>query len=93
MLDNQTPQWLQKAERKIAWLAIPNLAVTLVGLQVIGFILVMSNPAWYPRLMLQPQLVLEGEVWRLVTFLCLPLTTSLLWLIFVLWFLFLSCNA
>lgn len=88
MLNNNTPSWLKWMEKRFGFIAMPNLAITLVGLQAIGFILVMSERGWYRGLYLDPQLVLQGEVWRLVTFLCLPLSTSIFWVLFVLWFLY-----
>ena len=44
------------------WIAIPNIASFLVGLQGIGLVLVLSDPRWWSQLALVPQLVLEGEV-------------------------------
>lgn len=38
------------------------------------------------KLILIPQLVLEGEVWRLITFLFIPETASPIWLLFTLYF-------
>jgi len=59
-----------------------------VGLQVIGFALVLSDPRWRHHLALIPELVFRGELWRLITFLALPLSLSPFWMIFVLWFLY-----
>lgn len=38
------------------------------------------------KLILVPSLVLQGEVWRLITFLFIPPTTSPMWVIFTLYF-------
>lgn len=85
----RTPRWLSWLERRIGWLEIPNIAILLVTLQGLGFLMVASNPAWAPMLALYPDAVLrEGEFWRLVTFLSLPISMSPLWVIFVLWFLY-----
>lgn len=88
MLYGQDPTWLERIERRLHWLAIPNIAGFLVGLQVIGFALVFSDPRWWWRLALIPELVFQGELWRLITFLALPLSLSPVWMIFVLWFLY-----
>src|SRR3990167_3727038 len=88
MIYGQTPGWLERCERRLRWIAIPNIASFLVGLQGIGLVLVLADPRWWSQLALVPQLVLEGEVWRLLTFLALPLSSSPLWMLFVLWFLF-----
>lgn len=88
MLYGQTPKWLDQAERHLGWLAVSNIASFLVGLQVIGFVLVLSDPIWWSRLVLDPAAALEGEIWRLITFLALPLSLSPIWMVFVLWFLY-----
>lgn len=75
-------------ERTLSWIAVPNIAGFLVGLQMIGFFMVLSDPRWHVRLALVPQLVLQGELWRLITFLALPLSLSPIWMVFVLWFLY-----
>jgi hypothetical protein len=92
MFSGQTQKWMSFMERRFGWLAIPNLAILLVTLQALGFLFVMSDPAWIGRLALVPELVLAGEYWRLVTFLALPLSTSPLWVIFTLWFLYFVVN-
>lgn len=88
MLLDRSPQWLQRLERRLGWIAISNLATFLVGLQIIGFVLVFSDPRWWSRLVLDPHAVLLGEIWRIVTFLAVPLSLSPVWMLFVLWFLY-----
>jgi len=92
MFSGQTQKWMRFLERRLGWIAVPNLAVILVTLQALGFLMVMSDPIWIGRLALVPELVLAGEYWRLVTFLALPLSTSPLWVIFTLWFLYFVVN-
>lgn len=87
-MDGETPRWLDKIEARFRWLAIPNIGSFLVGLQILGFVLVFADPRWLARLTLIPQRVFEGELWRLVTFLALPLSLSPLWMLFILWFLY-----
>jgi len=41
------------------------------------------------KFILHPELVLRGEVWRLVTFLFIPPSFSILWIVFVLYFYYL----
>src|SRR4051812_4443701 len=87
--DNSSPKWLRQLERRLQWLAIPNIAVLFVTLQALGFLMVMVDPIWGLRLALIPAAVTQnGEVWRLVTFLALPLSDSPIWVIFTLWFLY-----
>jgi hypothetical protein len=92
MLDGQTPKWIDRLERLMPGLGIPNLALILVGAQGLGYLAVQANPAAYSLLVLDPQLVLHGELWRLITFLALPLTRSLWWMVFALWFLYFIVN-
>src|SRR3990172_5729869 len=76
MSNGTSPKWLQKLERRLPWLAVSNIASFVVGLQFIGFVLVYSDPSWTWRLALIPELVLQGEIWRLLTFLALPISLS-----------------
>jgi hypothetical protein len=75
------------------WLAIPNIAILLVTMQALGFLMVTSNPAWANLLALIPGAVAQGEYWRLITFLALPLSMSPIWVIFTLWFMYFIVNA
>lgn len=89
---SQTPKWISVIERKINWLAIPNIAIILVTLQAIGFLFALIDPVWINRLELIPEAVKAGEFWRLVTFLALPLSLSPIWVFFSLWFLYFVVN-
>jgi len=92
MNSHDTPRWLQILERKMQWLAIPNIAILLVTLQALGFLMITSNPTWLNLLALFPEAVKDGEYWRLITFLALPLSTSPIWVLFTLWFLYYIVN-
>ena len=93
MFESQDPSWLRFLSRRLQWLGIPNIAAVFVGLQVLGFFFVYSNPGGIEHLALIPSLVLRGEVWRLVSFLGIPLSMSPLWMIFALWFEYFILNA
>jgi hypothetical protein len=60
--------------------------MVFVVIQGLGYLLTSTDPAWYGRLALIPQAVLHGEIWRFATFLALPITSSLIGLIFALMF-------
>ncbi len=92
MLDGQTPKWIDRLECLMPGLGIPNLALYPVGAQGLGLLLVLANPQALGLLILDPYLVLHGELWRLVTFLAVPLTLSPLWMVFALWFLYFIIN-
>lgn len=89
---DDTPRWLNFLERKLRWLAVPNIAILLVTLQALGFFMVNSNPSWVSILALLPEAVLRGEYWRIITFLALPLSMSPIWVLFTLWFLYYIVN-
>ncbi len=80
------PKWLQFLSRRMRWLGVPHIAIIFVTLQVFGFLLIMSDPAWYGRLCLFPDLVLQGQPWRLLTFLSIPVSNSPIWMFFACWF-------
>ena len=87
-----SPKWLKFLERHLAWIAVPNIALIFVTLQGLGFLMVMSSPEWIERLALIPQRVLQGEYWRLVTFLSLPSSLSPVWILISLVFIYSILN-
>lgn len=89
----RAPRWLDKLERHFSWIGVPNIAILFVTLQALGFLMLSSNPLWIERLALIPEGVFAGEVWRVITWLALPVTQSLIWVIFALWFLYFILNA
>ena len=84
--------WLNKLERKIGKYAIKNLMIYITAINGLVALLAYFQSYMDPeqsilsRLALAPALVMEGEVWRLVTFLFIPPTTSPIWLLFTLYF-------
>jgi hypothetical protein len=94
MLYGQSPKWIDRLERLMPGLGIPNLALILCGAQAIGFFFVLSQgDRAFNLLVLYPDLVLKGELWRLVTFLAVPLSLSPIWMVFVLMFMYFIINA
>ena len=80
--------WLNRLERKFGRYAITNLPMYIVMLYAVGAVLnLISNGSfYYEYLSLNPYMILHGQVWRLVTFLVATPTTSIIFLIFVLFF-------
>lgn len=73
--------WLDKLERKFGRYAIHNLMLYIVILYGVGFVLDRLDPMfYYTWLSLNPVAILHGQVWRLVTFIILPPSDSLLWI-------------
>src|SRR5437867_11885809 len=79
--------WLNKLERRFGFLGIPGLIRIVVGFTALVFMLVRLNPDFRFMLDLDPERIRHGEVWRLVTYIFLPQTSSFLWIILLLWFL------
>lgn len=79
--------WLDRVSRKLRWLSIPNLMTIIVGGMGIVFVADLLLPVnLYSLLALNMPLVLQGQIWRLVTFIFLPPSTSIIWILFSLYF-------
>ena len=70
---------LKQLERKLGRFALPHLTWILIGGQVMFFLGMLSNPDLYSQMVLVPELVLKGEVWRLLVFLFIPESMSPIW--------------
>lgn len=73
-------------QRKCGRYAVKDLMLYIVGLNGVIYLLSYASPETgaIGKLMLDPGLVLQGEVWRLVTFVLIPPQTSILWIFFIL---------
>jgi membrane associated rhomboid family serine protease len=81
-------KWLNKLERRFGSYAIRDLMKYIVILNALAFVLVYIDPTgtFYNKLVLDPAMVFKGQVWRLVTFVFLPPSFSLLWVALTLYF-------
>jgi len=86
-MDYQPPHWILWLERRFHWISIPNLAIYLIVLQVIGFFFVGMRPDMQEMLILNPRAVWQGEYWRLITFFVVPVSRGF-WMLFFFWFLY-----
>lgn len=64
--------WLDRAEARFGYLAIPGLPRIIVGFNLLVFVLYKVSPGFLAWLNLDPALVQQGQVWRLVTFAFIP---------------------
>ena len=78
--------WLDKLERKFSRYAIPNLITNIIILYAAGFVLNLINPTFYSQfLSLDAGKILQGQIWRIVTFIIQPPSDSLIFIVFVLY--------
>jgi len=76
---------LDQLDRKYSKYAIHNLMSYIIIGNVIVFIMdYMGGVNLSSLLVLDPRLVMQGQVWRLVTFVFIPPSSSLLWIVFAL---------
>ena len=72
----------QKLERKFGKYAVPNLMKYICVIYVVGYLIQMFNPLLYfYYLDLDAEAILHGHIWRIITFIFYPPSTSFLWMI------------
>lgn len=72
----------QKLERRFGKYAIPNLMKYICVIYVVGYLIQMFNPLLYfYYLDLDAEAILHGHIWRIITFIFYPPSTSFLWMI------------
>jgi len=78
---------MDQLEKRFGRFAIPGLIRVVVGFNALVFVLLQINPWFLTMIDLQPEAIMQGEVWRLFTYVFIPRTTSILWIVFALLFL------
>lgn len=80
-------KFLDKMERKLGKYAIHNLMLYVSVLYVIGFLIIKTNPAIYVMyLSLDVHAILQGEIWRLITFIMFPTGSNIFYLLISIYF-------
>ena len=73
-------KFIDNLERNFGRFGIPNLTIYMIVCYVIGYALMIVNPGILNWLSLEPAYILRGQVWRLVTWVLYPPSTSgVLW--------------
>ncbi len=85
-------KFLDKLERKFGKFAIRNLMTYIAIGNLAVFLISFMYPALPGYLMLIPSLVLKGQVWRLVTYVFIPPDTSILFILFAVYFYYMIGN-
>ncbi len=68
-------------ERRLGFLAVPGLPGLLSAMTAAAYLLSASKPEFVSALALDPDALLRGQIWRVVTFLIVPPQLSLLWML------------
>ena len=90
-------KFLNKLERKFGKYAIPNLPLALVVFFGIGYLISFVSPEIAAFLTLNPEAIMQGEVWRLISWMMVPPSgasfITMLLLFFILYFYyFMGCS-
>lgn len=87
--------WLDRLERRFGKFAIRGLMSYIVGLTGIVYALSYFDRSGFliGKLMLIPEFVMRGEVWRLVTYIFIPPNTAIIWILFTLYFYYMVGSA
>ena len=83
---------LDRLEQRFGRFAIPGLIRYVVALNAVVYILIRMNPAFLGVLTLSPAAIMQGEVWRLFTYILIPQFGSFLlpgWLAAAIYLMFL----
>jgi hypothetical protein len=78
---------LDKLERKLRRFAVPNVTLLLIACQVVVYVMAEFRSNAVANIQLVPRLVLEGQFWRLFTFVVEPPPMNVLFAFFF-WYLF-----
>ncbi len=80
---------LARLERRLGKYAVENVPFLIVGGMAAVYVLCMARPEFEGLLTLDLGMVRHGQVWRLVTYLFIPTSHSILWILFELYWVWL----
>ena len=87
-------KFIDKLERKFGGRGIENLTIYIIVSYVLGYALMILNPSVLSMLSLNVSKILQGQVWRLVTWVIYPPTTSsTLWFVIAILFFYYPISA
>lgn len=79
--------FIDRLEKRFDRFSITNLTYILIGGQALSFMLIQFYPAYAGIFSLQGNLILQGQWWRVLTFLFYPISRDLFFAVFV-WYIF-----
>ena len=85
--------WIDRLERRFEGWHMPQLATFIVAMNAAIYVLSLVKPEFPILLTLQPDLIGQGQLWRLFTFLFIPPSVSPLWMFFWLYLLYIYAQA
>lgn len=79
--------FLDRMERRFGRFAIPDLMKYICALYVVGMLITMMAPGVYETYFcLNAQMIMKGQIWRIITFLMQPPTNNLLFFVLMIYF-------
>lgn len=78
--------FINKLERKFGRYAVSNLIIYVLIAYAAGYVIQLINPTLYTMLELNPEMVCQGQIWRLFTWICTIPQEFDLWIIFMFMF-------
>lgn len=79
-------RFLYKMEQKYGKYAIHNLPLMLIMCYVVGYLINLINPAFLNYITLNPERILHGQIWRLLSWIVVPPSSLSIWVIIMLFF-------
>lgn len=73
--------FIDTLEHKFGRFALPRILTVIAGFQALNWFLIKVVPEFLGMLAFDPQAIREGEVWRLFSYVLLPGSTSIIWLL------------
>ena len=77
MIQESGNRLLDRLERRFGRLALPLMLHWIVGFQVLSFCLSLISADFLEALLYHPGSILQGEVWRLVSWVVMPSSLNL----------------
>ena len=84
--ENSSMKFLDRLERKFGKLGIPNLTFYIIATYIAGYLLSIFSPQAISLISLNVALILKGQVWRLISWILIPPSTGMLFIVAIFFF-------